>query len=210
MRNVVLYMNTTTNGRLDDPYAWFVEMTDDHYTEVERSYETFDTILVGRVTYDEMHAYWPGAETQEEDSEINRRMAKRMNAYKKYVFSRTSAGEPLEWNNSELVTVESDRDLVETVRSIKEQPGKDIHLSGGAALAQTLIRLGLVDEYRFFVHPVVSHGASWFDKIEEPRRLALVSSTSFDNGVIAAFYRPSDTPVQSEDPSAELWANAGS
>jgi dihydrofolate reductase len=206
MRSVVLSMNTTTNGRLDDPMAWFVGMTDDLYAEIERGYKTFDTILVGRVTYEEMYAYWPGAETEEGDSETNRRMATMMNAYKKYVASRTSAGAPLEWNNAELVVVDSDRDIVEFIATLKEQPGKDIHLSGGAALAQTLVRLGLVDEYRFFVHPTVSPGQTWFGKLDEARRLELVSATTYDNGVVGLYYRPIGAPVSSEAPSAELWA----
>ena len=208
MRNVVLYMNTTTNGRLDDPFAWFVGMSDDQYAEVERGYKTFDAILVGRVTYEEMYEYWPGAETEEGDSEVNRRMAKMMNSYKKYVFSRMPAGDPLKWNNAELVTVDSDREIVKAVRTLKEQPGEDIHLAGGASLAQTLIRLGLVDEYRFFVHPTVSPGEAWFDKIEGNRTLDLISATTFDNGVVALYYRPSETPGTDEEPSSELWAGS--
>jgi hypothetical protein len=54
---VVLAMNTTVNGRLDDPFAWFVGVAEDLYGEINRGYETFDTILVGRVTYEEMAAY---------------------------------------------------------------------------------------------------------------------------------------------------------
>jgi dihydrofolate reductase len=207
MRNVVLSMNTTTNGRLDDPYAWFVGMSDDLYAEIERGYQTFDAILVGKVTYQEMAAYWPGAETEEGDSEINRRMATMMNSYKKYVLSRTAGGAALEWNNAELVTAASDREIVEFVSALKEQPGKDIHLSGGAGLAQTLVRLGLVDEYRFFVHPVVSAGATWFDKLDEARRLELVSGTTYDNGVVGLYYRPVDTPASEEEPSPALWAS---
>jgi dihydrofolate reductase len=86
--------------------------------------------------------------------------------------------------------VDSGRDLVEFISTLKEQPGKDIHLCGGAALAQTLVRLGLVDEYRFFVHSTVSPGQTWFDKLDEARRLELVSATTYDNGVVGLSYRP--------------------
>ena len=78
MRNVVMQMMTTVNGRLDDPNAWVTGLPDDVYEELDRQYETFDTILVGRTTYEEMLAYWPGAETAEDGSETSRSMARKM------------------------------------------------------------------------------------------------------------------------------------
>ena len=56
-------MMTTLNGRLDDPGAWVTGIPDDLYAELDRLYESFDTILVGRTTCAEMAEYWPGAET---------------------------------------------------------------------------------------------------------------------------------------------------
>jgi dihydrofolate reductase len=93
---------------------------DDLYAELDRLYGTFDTIFVGRTTYDEMVEYWPGAEAAE---------------------GTPPAG------------------IVSFVNELKAQPGDDIHLSGGAQLAQTLVRLGLVDLYHLVMHPAVSPGA---------------------------------------------------
>lgn len=187
MRDVVLAMNTTTNGRLDDPFAWFVGMTDDLYAEIDRGYGTFDTILEG-------------------GSEINRQMATKTNSYKKYVFSTTPPAEPLAWNNAEPVTVGSDDDIIRFVHTLRDQPGGDIHLSGGARLTQTLVRLGLVDEYRFFVHPVFSPGEPWFGQLDEPRHLELISATPYQNGVVGMYYRPTDTATHDDDRTgADLW-----
>jgi len=72
MRKLVLAMMTTLNGRLDDPLSWFVGIDDDLYGEIDRAYDAFDTVLVGRATYEEMFAYWPAAETEEVGSEINK------------------------------------------------------------------------------------------------------------------------------------------
>ena len=188
MRKVVMGMMTTLNGRLDDPAAWVTGVPDDLYAELDRQYETFDTILVGRTTYDEMLEYWPGAETSEDGSEHNRSMARKMNAYKKYVF--TGDDSALEWNNAEPVVARGDEDVVAFVNDLKAQPGGNIHLSGGARLAQTIIRLGLVDEYHFVVHPVFSPGATWFDGIEEKRDMTLVSATAYSNGVVGLYCRP--------------------
>jgi dihydrofolate reductase len=136
-----------------------------------------------------MFEYWPGAETEADGSDINKRMARKMNAYKKYVFSGGSEKRALEWNNAEQVLVHNDEDLIHFIQNLKAQPGKDIHLSGGARLAQSMIRLELVDEYFFNVFPVVSAGAVWFDQIENQRELELVSATNYENGVIRSHYK---------------------
>lgn len=89
MRDLVLQMMTTVNGRIDDPDAWATSVPADLHAELDRLYATFDTILVGRTTYEEMLEYWPGAETNPEGSDTSRSMARKMNAYKKYVFTGT-------------------------------------------------------------------------------------------------------------------------
>ena len=189
MRKLVMGMMTTLNGRLDDPDAWMGGVPDDLYAEIDRRYETYDTVLVGRTTYEEMVEYWPGAETAEGGSEINRSMAVKMNRYTKYVFSGASEKTALDWNNAEQVLVHSDDDVARFVNELKTRSGGDIHLAGGAQLAQTLVRLGLVDEYHFLVWPVVSAGSTWFDKLDEQRGMELVSATGYSNGVVGLHYR---------------------
>lgn len=190
MRKIVMGMMTTLNGRLDDPAAWVTGVPDDLYAELDRLYGTFDTILVGRTTYDEMLAYWPGAETEEGGTEISRSMARKMNSYKKYVFTRAATESALEWSNAEQVHAPNDQDVERFVRDLKAQPGGDIHLSGGARLAQTIVGLGLVDQYHFVMHPVVSAGSTWFDQIADQRGMELMSATAYSNGVVGLYYEP--------------------
>jgi dihydrofolate reductase len=189
MRNVVLQMMTTLNGRLDDPDTWVTGISDDLYAEIDRQYSTFDTILVGNTTYEEMFAYWPGAENDESGSDISKRMARKMNTYKKFVFSSGNEKKALPWNNAEQVLAHTDRDIIEFVNALKQQSGADIHLAGGANLVQTFIRLGLVDEFHFFVYPVVSAGVSWFEQMPENRAMNLISATPFQNGVVGLYYK---------------------
>jgi dihydrofolate reductase len=189
VRKVVLAMMTTLNGRLDDPDAWVTGLSDDHYREIDRGYATFDSILVGRVTAEEMFEYWPGARDEEGASEPHQAMAEKMHTYKKYVFT-TDPDLALEWHNAEPVVVSGDDQIRSFVEDLKARPGGDIHLSGGARLAQTLVRLGLVDEYRFFVFPVYSPGASWFAGLESQETLELISSTAFESGAVAVYCRP--------------------
>jgi dihydrofolate reductase len=166
------------------------DIPDDLYVELDRMYATFDTILVGHVTYQEMLAYWPGAETDPDGSETSRSMAKKMNAYKKFVVSRGGDEKDLEWNNAELVVAQSDDDVAAFVNSLKEQSGDDIHLAGGARLAQTCVRLGLVDLYHLVVHPVVSTGNRWFDEIAEQQDFTLADATTYSNGSVGMRYSP--------------------
>ncbi|WP_455854232.1 hypothetical protein [Ensifer canadensis] len=76
MRKIVLQMMTTLNGRLDDPLAWLSSVGDDQYRAIHRLYATYDTVLVGRVTYEEMASYWPGALSEDVGTETNRKMAR--------------------------------------------------------------------------------------------------------------------------------------
>lgn len=190
MRNVVLQMMTTLNGRLDDPDAWVVGMTDDLYAAIDRTYDAFDTILVGWPTYEEMVAYWPDAGNDQDGSTITRSIARKMNSYRKYVFADRTVRPAPAWTNAEYAPAHCDEDIVNFVNALKEQPGGDIHLAGGARLAASMIRLGLVDEYRFFVHPVASAGAAWFDQIDGVRPLEILSTTVYDNGVVGMYDRP--------------------
>ena len=190
MRKVVMGMMTTLNGRLDDPNEWTTEIPDDLYGEIDRRFEAFDAILVGRTTYEEMFEYWPGAETAETGSEIGKSMARKMNRYAKYVFSGASEQSELEWDNAEQVLAHGDDDVTRFVNELKSRPGGHIHLAGGAQLAQTCVRLGLVDEYRLFVWPVVSPGSRWFDPINAQRHMRLANTATYSNGVVGLDYEP--------------------
>jgi dihydrofolate reductase len=190
MRKIVFQMMTTLNGRLDDPMAWVHEVGDDQYREIDRIYATYDTVLVGRTTYEEMAAYWPGALSEGAGTETNQAMARRMNAYKKLVFSKSGRQKPTEWNNTEQVVVGSDDQLAKYLANLKAQSGGNIHLSGGASFAQSVVALDLVDEFYFFVYPVVSPGASWFSHLPDKRDLQLISASAYENGVLGLHYLP--------------------
>jgi dihydrofolate reductase len=203
MRKVVLGMMTTLNLRLDDPEAWIAGVGDDLFRAIDTSLEhECDTILIGRTTYDEMYPYWPSVlseqaphvigeniQVQEGAAEINRSVARKMNAYKKFVFTRGRRPEPLAWTNAELVVAPTDEELMRFVADLKALPGRDVHLAGGAQLARSFVRLGLVDEYRLHVHPVLSSGATLFDPLERKRRLELLGTTTYDGGVVSLRYR---------------------
>ena len=82
-------------------------------------------------------------------------------------------------------------DLVEEIKRLKAEPGKEILAHGGAGFVQALIRTGLVDEYRLLIHPIVlGNGLPIFRDLPEPMKLKLVSAKTFPTGVAAHIYRP--------------------
>src|SRR5699024_128602 len=117
-------------------------------------------------------------------SESNRSLAHKLNTYKKYVFSKGNEQTSLAWNNAELVLTRSDEDITNFINNLKAQPGKDIHLAGGGRLAQSLIGLGLVDEFLFFVYPIISQGLIWFDHLKDKLDLELISTKPYQHGIV--------------------------
>ncbi len=188
MRKVVLQMITTLNGRLDRPDQWVTSTSDQLDTDFNRVCETFDTVLLGHKTYEEMAGYWPSAETDPKQSVSNRSLGHKLNTYKKYVFSTGTEQKSLAWNNAELVLVHDDASVVNFINNLKAQSGKDIHLAGGASLAQSLIGLGLVDRLHFFVYPIVSKGVIWFDQINNNLNFELLNTKSYEHGIIGLNY----------------------
>ncbi len=186
MRKIVFQMMATLNGRLDQPYEWLHSVCEGQYRRIDQIYATYDTVLVGRVTYEEMAAYWPTALS--EGTETNRRMAGRMRDYRKLVFSRRKGSALTSWQNVEPVVAADDEALRDILVTLKGQPGGDIHLSGGASFAQSVIGLGLVDEFHFLLYPAVSSGVAWFARWPGQQGLRLLASETYENGVAWLHY----------------------
>jgi dihydrofolate reductase len=141
----------------------------------------FDLVL-GRRTYDIFAAHWPRA--TEEDG------AGPLNAATKHVASR---GRPdLTWERSVLI----DGDAAEGVAALKRGDGPELQVHGSGNLVQTLVRHGLVDEFRLWVFPLVlGTGKRLFADGAVPAGLALVDSAVSTTGVFMGTYRPAGPVV---------------
>ena len=137
--------------------------------------------LCGRRLYEEM-AYWETADQKPSAPAHELEFARLWKDTPKIVFSRTL--EEVE-GNARLV-----RDgVAEEVAKLKEQPGKDLAV-GGAGLASTFMKLGLIDEYRLFVSPVVLGGGTpYFPVLDERINLELVETQTFGSRVVYVRYR---------------------
>lgn len=100
----------------------------------------------------------------------------------KYVFSRTQKG-------SDNKAIFVNENILEEVNKLKDNPGKDIWLYGGSSLITTFIDLGLVDEFRLSVHPVVlGEGRPLFIDIKQRLNLNLMNTRVFSSGVVQLIY----------------------
>jgi dihydrofolate reductase len=135
--------------------------------------------LLGRRTYDIFAAYWPNAPEEEQV------IAEPLNTKPKYVASRTQT--ELEWQNSTVL----DGDLVDAVTALKQEDGGDLHVIGSTELVQSLLDLGLVDELRLMINPVVVGGGKGIFRDDgQLRPLRLVESETTPSGAIFATYAP--------------------
>jgi dihydrofolate reductase len=132
--------------------------------------------LMGRNTYEEMAAVWPTSDDA---------YAAPMNDIPKVVFSRTLRR--AEWPDSRIAR----GDLADEIAALKRETGKDMIAWGGAAFAQSLSRLRLVDEYRLILRPVaLGEGYPLFKGLTAPLRLELVDAQTYSNGAALHVYRP--------------------
>jgi dihydrofolate reductase len=186
MRTLAVTQNITVDGSIEMLGDWFDpqgQADADHLDlleELHRQDDTADAFLTGRRTFEALRGYWP--EQTEDPSGIS----DYLNRVRKYVVSSTMT-EP-QWQNSTVLS----GDPVEEVRALKEQPGNDIVVTGSIMLCHTLIKAGLVDEYRLFVYPVVQgRGRRLFPEGFEIAELRLLEAKSFRSGITYSRYAPS-------------------
>ncbi|MEQ4303536.1 dihydrofolate reductase family protein [Plantactinospora sp. B6F1] len=163
--------------------GWMVNYWDDQVAEAmgDLMGKPFDLVL-GRRTYDIFASYWPHASQEQGAEPLNRAT--------KYVASR---GRPaLGWEKSVLI----EGDVAEGVAALKQQDGPELQVHGSGNLIQTLLRHGLIDEFRLLVFPVVlGSGKRLFADGTVPAGLKLVQSTVSSNGAMISRYEPASEIV---------------
>jgi dihydrofolate reductase len=180
VRKVVAVELVSVDGVVESPERWAFSYSNDEMEEANASgMGASDALLMGRVTYEGMAAFWP-------HQPGGTPMVDYINSVPKYVVS-TALEEPLEWNNSTLI---KGNEFAEKIAELKRQPGKDITILGSSALVRSLFKEGLLDELRLMVHPIIlGSGKRLFEDGDDWKPLELIDSRTFDTGVLYLTYR---------------------
>ena len=173
-------LNVTLDGCCDHREAIADDEMLDYFTGLM---DSAGAMLFGRNTYELMESAWPAVARDENAAPSMRAWALKLEAKPKYVVSNSRRDFP--WNN----TLRVEGNLPDTIRELKEKTPRGL-LVGAPMLSAALERLGLIDEYRLVVHPILAgHGPTLFQGLERSRQLELVSTHRLKSGVMALHYR---------------------
>lgn len=180
-RRLIIWNLQSLDGYFEGPTPWSLDfhttVWGDELSEFSlQQLREVGVLLFGRRTYEGMAAHW----SSQTDA-----IATFMNSLPKIVFSNTLA--EATWNNTRLVRGEA----TETVRRLKEEQGKDLYIFGSAKLCASLMREGLIDEYRLCIAPVVlREGTPLFEPGGDMRRLRLLECRALQSGGVILRYAP--------------------
>jgi dihydrofolate reductase len=188
MRKVILTEWVSVDGFVSGPnddMSFVGESYSDEMSQYEDDIVTqADTLILGRVTYESFAGSWPFVPDKPDVSEGEKAYARKVNAMRKLVFSKTL--KTADWNNSQLV-----REIdPEQISKLKQAEGKDMLIYGSTSIVQQFTNLGLIDEYQLLVLPaILGGGKALFKDVNEKRKLKLVSARPFNSGVVVMTYQ---------------------
>lgn len=180
MRKVIAAINMTIDGFCDHTAGIPDEEIHYHYADL---LDKAGVVLYGRITYQLMQ-FWqtllqnPSGEKSMDD------FAKSIDKVSKIVFSNTLKN--TDWDNAKL----ADQPIEETVKELKQEPGRDI-LIGSRSLILQLMKLNMIDEYQLCVHPVIEgKGLPLFENVNHRTILKLMNTKTFSGGAVILYYQP--------------------
>ncbi|NKE04045.1 dihydrofolate reductase family protein [Mesobacillus selenatarsenatis] len=178
-RRILLDLAVTLDGFIEGPKGEVDWCIMDPDMDFKNFLQQIDTILYGRKSYDLWGKYKPDSDVSDTENEI----WELVHSKEKYVFSRTQ-------NRPENNVTFISENIENKITKLKNMPGKDIWLYGGSSLITTFINLGLVDEIRLSVHPIIlGEGKPLFIDIKQRVNLNLVETKRFSSGVVQLCYQ---------------------
>jgi dihydrofolate reductase len=187
MRKLKLQVQVSADGFVGGPHGeldWMTWNWDDALKKyVNDLTEPVDTILLGKNMTDGFVTHWENVKANPKDE--GHAFGTKMIDTPKVVFSRTL--DKSHWNNTTL----ANGDYVEVINKLKNQPGKDIIVYGGATFVSSLIKAGLIDEYNLFINPTaIGKGLAIFNDLGSTLHFNVTNVTPFTCGVVAFRYEP--------------------
>ena len=184
MRKLIAFCHVSLDGIAAVPNGSLDWVSYDEEMEkwAEPIVKATDTALYGRVTY-ELMKYWKTVPSNPNASAYERNHARWIENVEKIVFSKSKMVP--DWNNTRVIGGNAQGEILK----LKQMPGKNITIFGSPTLANSLIKLGLVDEYRLSVSPIVlGTGKSLFKDVTETIKLKLVEEKTFKSGAVTLHY----------------------
>ena len=182
MRKIIVEAEVSVDGAMGGENEDFWKQVFPYHTPDVLAYLndllfTPDALLMGRKTYEFFALVWPTREGNDAD---------RINNLPKYVASRTLK-EPLTWNSTRI-----EGDVVEAIKKLKQEPGKDLLQYGIGELTHTMLEHDLVDELRLLVYPFTfGEGPRIFEHMGI-HTLKLLDTKTFSSGAVAYRYQPQE------------------
>ncbi len=185
-RKLIFFMHTSLDNfvaGLKGEMDW-IYVDDEMFDFVATMTEQADTALYGRVTYEMMQSYWPKAAQQPNATKHDIEHSTWYNKVSKVVLSKTMKEKEL--INTKVIS----ENLSEKINELKKEEGKNILIFGSPSASLSLLNSGLIDEFWFFVNPIIlGQGMPLFKNVNEKIMLELVETKKFSGGVIALHYR---------------------
>ena len=176
MRKIVSGLFISLDGVVESPDKWhFPYFNDEMGAAVGTQAAEADTLLFGRVTYQEFASYWP-------DKGNDVPFADHINNTPKLVASRTL--DKVEWRNSSIIR----GNVADALNKLKQLPGRNISMIGSATLVRSLLQNDVLDELRLLVHPIVVGKGKRLFEGDVHKKLKLVESKTFQTGVVHLIY----------------------
>jgi dihydrofolate reductase len=193
MRKIIAALQVSVDGFIEGPNGeldWAMAEDEETWRDLDETLESVDTFILGRGMYPAYEQYWlailanpagilPFSGRVATKNEIA--YARRTDKIPHIVLSKTL--DKVEWKTTRIV-----RD-VEEIRKLKQQPGKDIHVVGGATLVSSLMNAGLIDELQLMVNPLIlGGGKALFKDVKERYALKLVKAKPLKSGKVSLTY----------------------
>lgn len=185
MRKLVLFMHVSLDGFAADPNHGLDFLTYDEELQqyADELVKTVGSPVYGRTTYQLMESYWPTVLKKPDAPKQALQHAQWVENIPKIVFSTTL--NEVTWNNTRLIK----GNVTEELKKLKQQPGKDLVIFGSPGLSATLMNLGLIDEYKLTIHPIIlGDGLSVFKNNKVKSRLKLLDAKTLRSGVMTVHY----------------------
>jgi dihydrofolate reductase len=185
MAKLFLHISVSLDGFIEDEnksldWTFGTSEFDDYINALLHS---IDGMIFGRKAHELLAQYWPAAETDAKQSAVNLDTARLMNVLPKYALTR--GGYKTDWANSHVIS----GDMAAEIGKLKREAKKDIALFAGAGAAQSLSDLGLIDEYRLLLNPILlGNGKLLFGPGHRQVKLALKDVTRFGSGAMVLAY----------------------